>query len=335
MAQLDLQAGFADHAALEHFLHAAGWLAPARHVRSVTSPGAGNMNVTARVTADDGTSFILKQSLPYVAKYPHIAAPETRILSEIAFHRAVATAPEVASRLPELLFFAPAHRLAAFADLGPTSDMTAMYTGARPTPATLAELLTWLAALHHLQLRPDDWGEALANRPMRALNHEHIFQVPLTGDGAPDLDAITPGLHNAATALRADNAYRAKVRLLGEVYLADDAFLLHGDFYPGSWLLQDGATKIFDAEFAFFGRPEFDVGVFVAHLLLAGYPLRATDDALTHYPAPPTFSADLVRAFAGVEVMRRLLGVAQLPLVLPIATKRALLTLSRTLVLGN
>ena len=63
VAQLDLQAGCADHAALKHFPHTAGWLAPARHVRSVTSPGAGKMNVTARVTADDGTSFILKQSL--------------------------------------------------------------------------------------------------------------------------------------------------------------------------------------------------------------------------------------------------------------------------------
>jgi 5-methylthioribose kinase len=41
----------------------------------------------------------------------------------------------------------------------------------------------------------------------------------------------------------------------------------------------------------------------------------------------------LVSAFAGVEIMRRLIGVAQLPLAYALDRKQALLQLSRRLVL--
>ena len=54
--------------------------------------------------------------------------------------------------------------------------------------------------------------------------------------------------------------------------------LIHGDLFPGS-LLQTGSgeLRIIDPEFCFCGDPEFDIGVFYAHLLLSGH----GEDALT------------------------------------------------------
>ena len=70
----------------------------------------------------------------------------------------------------------------------------------------------------------------------------------------------------------------------------------------------------------------------MAHLLLAQMPLSQVKQALRHYHAPARFDMDLAHGFAGVEVMRRLLGVAQLPLPLGLAQKTDLLALSQELV---
>lgn len=340
---------------LQRFLHAEGWLPATRRIVQLASAGAGNMNTTLRVIFDEGSSLIVKQSLPFVAKYPHILAPDSRILSEVAFYRATSQVASLRSCMPALKFVCAAEHIAGFEDLGAASDMTDLYGGARISDDTAVALLNWLSALHSATFysasdpASDPASESgtdstsnspgtrdlLANRQMRALNYAHIFSIPLTGDGAPELDAITPGLSEVALSLRSDHAYRARVAALGEQYLADDRSLLHGDFYPGSWLRHSRGVKIIDAEFAFFGRPEFDLGVFMAHLLLAGYTQAQVQAWTTHYAAPQDFDDRLANAFAGIEIMRRLLGVAQLPLRADLATKSALLSLSRAFVMGN
>ena len=97
------------------------------------------------------------------------------------------------------------------------------------------ELLEWLAQLAAVAV-PDNNRPLLANRTMRVLNHEHIFKLPLVVNNGLDLDRITPGLQNAADDLLADAEYRDAVTALGARYLADGHALVHGDYFPGSWL---------------------------------------------------------------------------------------------------
>ena len=67
-----------------------------------------------------------------------------------------------------------------------------------------------------------------AIREMRALNHAHQFDIPLrTGNGGA-LGAEIPERSNLPQ----------RVEELGRLYLADGPTLLHGDFFPGSWLQQ-------------------------------------------------------------------------------------------------
>ena len=52
--------------------------------------------------------------------------------------------------------------------------------------------------------------------------------------------------------------------MAGERYLAEGSTLLHGDYYPGSWMTVDDAVFVIDPEFSFKGFPEFDLGVMLS-----------------------------------------------------------------------
>jgi hypothetical protein len=48
--------------------------------------------------------------------------------------------------------------------------------------------------------------------------------------------------------LKGDTAFGTRVNELGEIYLADGAQLVHGDFFPGSWLRTPHGPMIIDPE---------------------------------------------------------------------------------------
>jgi len=299
---------------------------------TITRAGAGNMNLTLRVTTADGQSLILKQGRPWVEKYPHIPAPVERTMVEAAFYQAVRDDPPVASRLPALLHVDDANHLIALEDIGSAADGTSLYAGDRLAASTLSDLLDWLAGLAAVRISTD--GRAVfENRAMRALNHQHIFEFPLRPANGLNLDAITPGLGGAAQDLIADATYRETVAALGRRYLQDGPSLVHGDFFPGSWLRQNSVVFVIDPEFCFMGDAEFDYGVLAAHLILADAPSSQLD-AVAAAVAQRRLGAALVAGYAGVEIMRRLIGVAQLPLTADLPRKRAWLARSRRLVVA-
>ena len=63
-----------------------GWLVPGESVETLDRAGEVNMNCVMRGRTSERT-FILKQSRPWVEKYPSIAAPWDRMLVEAAFYR--------------------------------------------------------------------------------------------------------------------------------------------------------------------------------------------------------------------------------------------------------
>jgi 5-methylthioribose kinase len=70
----------------------------------------------------------------------------------------------------------------------------------------------------------------------------------------------------------------------------------------------------------------------LAHLILAA---AASAETGIVQSASAAGDAALVGRFAGVEIMRRLIGVAQLPFPATLERKRELLALSRELVAGG
>jgi 5-methylthioribose kinase len=291
-------------------------------VARVASAGEGNMNLTLRVTFEDGASRIVKQARPWVEKYPSIAAPDERALVEAAFYQAL-TGTSVAERMPTLLGVLPDARIQVFEDLGESRDYTDLYAGEALATDDLRVLLQWLSELHELEPPTD---ARLANRAMRALNHAHIFEIPFQADNGLDLDGICPGLSAIAREVQADDALLGVVARFGRRYLSDGTSLLHGDFYPGSFLRTERGPVVIDPEFAFVGDRAFDWGVFGGHLVLAqqAHPLIHK-----HFALGPTEAL----VYAGIEILRRLLGVAQLPLQADLEARREMVRIARDWIL--
>ena len=321
-----------DPGAIERFLAARKWLEPGERVERATIAGEGNMNRTVRV-ATDRRSVVLKQSRPYCVKFPEIAAPIERLAVEVDFYRVSSASPALAARMPRVLAFDREDFVAMIEDLGEASDLLSLYSGERLANGDLDTLCAFARELHRLPLE-DAERASLANHDMRALNHEHIFEVPLDPANGLDLEAITPGLGELAAQLQADDGYVAEVVALGMVYTsADGPCLLHGDYYPGSFLRTPEGLRIIDPEFAFPGPAEFDLGVLAAHLVFGGATIDVLDRIGASYARP--LERRLLEGFAGTEIMRRLLGVSQLPLDADLACKRDWLALSYRWVTGS
>lgn len=316
----------ANLAALDAYLGRRGWLSAGPAV-SAQRIGDGNMNMTVRVRANQ-SSFILKQARPWVVKYPQIPAPIERAAVEAAFYGITSQVPAVGSRMPRLLGFDPDCNLLCLEDLGEAGDLMRLYRTGRMTTEQCCELTEFLVELHSIAV-PDSATPILRNRAMRKLSHEHQYDLPLRPENGIDLDRITPGLSALAEDWKSDQEFRDRIAELGQSYLADGSVLVHGDFFPGSWLTRDGGIAIIDPEFCYLGAREYDLGVFWAHLeLLHSRPLW--DVVLERYTGAVDWV--LVRRYAGAEIMRRLIGVAQLPLSADLAAKRKWLELSRDLV---
>lgn len=324
-----------DPSGLRDFLVGRGF-SEASEGLSMEVAGDGNMNCVLRVRTPE-RSLIVKQARPWVEKYPSIAAPVERAAAEERFYRAVAGDRQLAEVMPKVLDFDAGAAVLILEDLSPAEPLMDCYGGkVALTEDQLVVLAEFLRRLHDLEIAATE-RPAFRNAAMRELNHEHIFDLPLRPDGGLGemLEGITPGLVAPAAGLREDAAYVGAVRELGERYLTDDGgALLHGDFFPGSLLLRDsGRLCVIDPEFSFCGDPEFDLGVFLAHLLLSKHAERMAEFWMK--VAGEGRNHALIRKYAGVEIMRRLLGVAQLPMQRTLEEKRSLLERSREWVLGG
>lgn len=315
---MDLASASAEE--LTTLLRELAWLPHNGCVARITTAGEGNMNVVRRIhyRADDKetNTLILKQSVPFVAKYPDIPAPADRIAVEAAFYQTIRASDALTRRSPNVVGFAAEHRLLALTDAGVGGDFTRWYTqpdSSSTTTRVLGAVTDWLGHLHGLTSHSHAVPAAsFINADMRALNHAHIFDIPFATNNGLDLPEE---LVNFAAACRAEPQVMQRIERLGEMYLGkrpgpNPAVLLHGDFYPGSWVQHPSLDAVvLDPEFAFVGPAEFDLGVLNAHLRLCGL-----DPVVDRYSSKQPIDRPLLSAFAGVEIMRRLLGVAQLPL---------------------
>lgn len=295
---------------------------------SCESAGEGNMNYTFRLAYQSDSSIIIKQAPPFCAKFPDIEAPRERILFESEFYLHVEHISKDNIRFPRVRNLDRDNYIMLMDDLGEGSDLSSLYQKDVLAHKELAMFASTLAEIHSIQPT-----HPISNTKMRVLNHAHIFDIPLQHGNGLNLDDITEGLDEVASQLKNDNVYCQRVRELGEVYLSDGKSLLHGDYYPGSWLRCATGLAIIDPEFCFTGAVEFDVGVLLAHLYLSSQDEALVTTLFEHYQPKIAFDKALAYEFAGCEIMRRLIGYAQLPVDLNLTEKARLLELSRQWIL--
>ncbi len=170
------------------------------------------------------------------------------------------------------------------------------------------------------------------NLALRKLNYEHLFVYPLMEENGFNLDSTQHGLQAVSMRLKTDRVLHEKMTALGESYLASGNVLLHGDYHPGSWLNVNNDLMVIDPEFCFFGKPEYDLGVMIAHLKMTQVSNNQINAAWNEYQQPNEFSEILTKQYIGMELIRRIIGLAQLPLELTLEEKKSLLEEARMLV---
>lgn len=345
---------------------AVGWLGDEEQVTTCASLG-GESSTVMRVELQElrggWRTAVLKQSLPWLRRDESVAMPADRWRGEYTFYREVARVPEAAALLPRLMAANEARCLLLLEDFRGASNLASLYRGGSLGEGTAEALGGFLRAL-----RCGTRGEQdaqFANGGMKALSHRLLFEAPFDSRGqggngfgpegpAPDegaLDDIEPGLGAAASALRSDGAFRDAVAALGRRFLGAGSCLVHGAFHPANWLLlPNGDVRVVDPQYSSPGDPEFDLGTALAHLLLARQPVEvvatflsaATGAEETGREGPADteeveagVDRPLVARYAGAEIVRRLLGGAQLPLEAEGGFRRGLLETARTAVLSG
>lgn len=317
---------------LATYLQKQQWLGLDEKIISLSKPGEGNMNYVLRV--DTGTrTFIIKQSRGYVEKYPQVAAPETRVITEGVFYHKISKEKEVQKFMPKLIGIDVENNVIALEDLGIANDFTVLYDLQHQLkPEELIELIAYLNGLH-ASFQKTIIDDELSNLELRKLNHEHIFHYPFMENNGFDLNTVEEGLQELALLYKQDAELKKQIELLGSLYLSNGKYLLHGDYYPGSWLKTADGIKVIDPEFCYYGSREFDLGVLLAHLYLTQQDATLHSIVINEYETFPKLNLDILNGFTGVEIMRRLIGLAQLPLQMDLKTKKQLLEFAKTLIL--
>jgi 5-methylthioribose kinase len=311
-------------------LYQNNWIAPSEKIVLVEKPGEGNMNFVVRVKTNT-KSIIIKQSRPWVEKYPQIEAPANRIEVEAQFYSALSKDNFFRPFCPKLIGFDKGNFLLAMEDLGEGTDCTFIYKKKSTLENDdLDKLVSFISHLHNSSI--SDSTSFPENRELKTLNHTHIFYYPFEENNGFDLDSIQPGLQALSIPYKTDPLFKQSLKQLGEVYLQTHHVLIHGDYYPGSWLKSKSGIKVIDPEFAHFGKAEFDLGVMVAHLIMAQVNGSSIKKALEFYKRPNDFDNQLFLQFCGVEIMRRIIGLAQLPLDLTLQEKSELLDFAYRLI---
>lgn len=309
---------------LEGFLAERQWLQPKEKIEQLSKAGEGNMNVVVKVHTDQ-RSFILKQSREYVQKYQDIPAPIERIAVEKAFYTAVGN-KELQAHFPRILGYDKDAHVLYMEDLGDCKDMTFLYHQ-RTIPKNQLDALVKVLYKIHTSEAPGDFPK---NMEMRQLNHQHIFVLPFMEHNGFSLDTVQQGLQDLAAPYKTNTALKSIISELGKKYLSQGDTLLHGDYYPGSWMSKNEEVYVLDPEFGFLGFPEFDLGVMAAHLIMATNDVSFLETISSAYPGD--HNKTLVAQLAGVEIMRRIIGLAQLPLKRSIQEKKSLLAMAEELI---
>ena len=317
---------------LAAYLQSQNWIEPTESIVSISKPGEGNMNCVLRVKTAT-RSFIVKQSRGYVEKYPQVAAPAERAITEGAFYEKVATVAVIQRIMPKILGLDPRSNVIALEDLGESSDYTSLYQlDQKLEAAELTQLVTYLNGLHQ-SFQKTFIDDELENKEMRTLNYEHIFEYPFRIENGFDLDVIQPGLQALALTYKKDEQLKHKIGTLGSLYLSKGKYLLHGDYYPGSWLKTGDGIKVIDPEFCFYGLREFDLAVMLAHLYITQQEEGVIAFVKENYSQFSELNSTILNGLIGTEIMRRLIGLAQLPLQMDIEMKADLLRFAKTLIL--
>jgi 5-methylthioribose kinase len=303
--------------------------------------GDGNLNLVFRVTADDESSVIVKQALPYlrvVGKGWPLTLDRARIEAQalrIQHH----LCPGL---VPKLCCYDETQAAIAMEDLRAHVLLRRAMTQGKTFPRVAVDLGRFCAqtllGTSDLLVNPPEKKQQVSsfiNAELCAITESLILNDPFADVPTNDFE---PGLAQEAKAIWVDEELQTAAAQLHFEFCTRAEALVHGDLHTGSVMVTESDTKVIDPEFAFYGPIGFDLGVLFANLAMSAIAHTAQSNNRyadwvsstaeefwktfcaeifglwpQHRPGVETFLqrwlADAAR-YAGAEMIRRTIGLA-------------------------
>ena len=300
--------------------------------------GDGNLNTVYRVSdaARPERSVVLKHAPPYIK----ILGPEYPLSIERLTYesRALDIYNQFArGTVPELYYFDAETAVIAMEDLRDAQVLRADLIAGRVDTGIAEQIGRFMGTVHSRtyvdnldSTAVQHYRQQFANTTMQSITADYVFTFPYTEH---ETNFWTPGLEPDVQRLKADTGFLRQAAYLKQIFLTAQQAVTHGDLHTGSVLVQNNTAKVIDAEFAFYGPVGFDLGLFWANYLLSYFShqdtldvqsalktaiaktwhtytleFRTVDATLKEQTLQQIFHEAV--GFAGLEMLRRLIGAA-------------------------
>ena len=300
--------------------------------------GDGNLNTVYRVSdvARPERSVVLKHAPPYIK----ILGPEYPLSIERLTYesRALDIYNQFArGTVPELYYFDAETAVIAMEDLRDAQVLRADLIAGRVDTGIAEQIGRFMGIVHSRtyvenldSTTVQHYRQQFANTAMQSITADYVFTFPYTEH---ETNFWTPGLEPDVQRLKADTDFLRQAAYLKQIFLTAQQAVTHGDLHTGSVLVQNNTAKVIDAEFAFYGPVGFDLGLYWANYLLSYFShqdtldvqsalktaiaktwhtytleFRTVDATLKEQTLQQIFHEAV--GFAGLEMLRRLIGAA-------------------------
>ena len=276
--------------AVGEYLSSRNFLERDERVRQLAPANATGRNATWRVETTN-RSFVVKQFRPWPVNGRVPPPPDDRFRAECQFYRTARIAEGLDRALPAMLHHDCRVGCMILEDVGAAGAVDPALTVAE------AEALAWFLVRlhHHSQSVPA--GARYHNCGVVGWQMARLFEQR---DPRSRADHGRWLARFAALGEPARHALEDARAALGK----EGASLVHGDFRATNWVRGvDGVLRVVDAEFSFFGPPEFDAGTFLASLLFGRAKPEVVRAALGVLASGcMRYQARLTCAFAAVQL---------------------------------
>jgi 5-methylthioribose kinase len=259
-------------------------LLPAEATGTVREVGDGNMNRVFVATPDDPAvrSVALKQAPPWIHRLGPDApmSPERALIEARALRTFARYAPK---QTPAVLDVDPERYAFTMEDLSDLKVLRTALNEGSPlgdTSAQLGEVIGRVTfATSVAGADPAERAELPRNPLLAEVTLKYLLGDPF---GEAEHNHHHPALASGVEALRRDPAVRTELATLRASFGASAQALLHGDLHSGSVMVGvrggEPIVRVIDPEFAFLGPIGFDLGLYLANVLIAAVRASALGD---------------------------------------------------------
>ncbi|ARK29516.1 S-methyl-5-thioribose kinase [Halalkalibacter krulwichiae] len=235
--------------------------------------GDGNLNLVFRIQEElTGKSIIIKQALPY-AKVVGTSWPLTLDRSRIESESLKRTYQLVPNYTPKVYYSDSELAVTVMDDLSHLTIVRKGLIEAVQYPKLAKDIGLFLA---HTLFYNSDFGlnqqekkiqsGRFINPELCKITEDLVFTDPFFDHDTNNIDEqLKPFV---AETIWADQSLKLEVAQLKQTFLTKAETLLHGDLHTGSIFANDDETVVIDPEFAYYGPIGFDIGAFVANIIL-------------------------------------------------------------------